>query len=185
MGQASCFTFVRGMSATDVVENAGLDGVRDLDLTDTPDAASEFQGEGIAIFDAGDGWTLLYQDNGYPEQYANSLAASPAVTEAVVVFWNVNSVTEFSYWRAGTQLVRFEFPDDIDGSEPGLLAEEMRAVGLTMANYESDTESYYPRMMALAEHITGVHLGPDFLQRRVLMSHAPEPQLDEEGGFMG
>jgi hypothetical protein len=101
MGEASCFTFLRGMSFEQIVERAGFDSVQELDLADDADAAEHFADEGIAIFAADNGWTVIYQDNGFPDQFANSLLAVPAVEQGVVVFWNVNSVTEFSYWEAG------------------------------------------------------------------------------------
>jgi hypothetical protein len=77
MGEASCFTFLRGMSVADVVDRAGFPSAEELDLSD----------QGIAVFDTDNGWTIIYQDNGFPDQFANSLLAMSTVEQGVVVFW--------------------------------------------------------------------------------------------------
>jgi hypothetical protein len=185
MGEASCFTFVRGISVEEVVASAGFETVEDLDLSDDPDAAERLADEGIAVFVADNGWTVVYQDNGFPDQFANAILASSAVEQGVVAFWNVNSVTEFSYWEAGTLVASFDFPDDRHGSEPDRLLADMRDLGLVPDEEEGFVDLLYAKLMALAERITGVRLGPNFLQRRVIVARASEPLVDAEGGYMG
>jgi hypothetical protein len=185
MGESSCFTFIRGRSVGEVVASAGFEAVEDLDLSDDPGAAEHLAGEGVAVFAADNGWTVIYQDNGFPDQFANALLASSAAEQGVVAFWNVNSVTEFSYWEAGTLVTSFDFPDDRHGSEPDRLLADMRALGLAPDEDEGFVDLHYAKMMALAERITRVRLGPNFLQRRLIVSRASEPLVDAEGGYMG
>ena len=78
---------------------------------------------------------------------------------------------EFGYWRSGERLLGFEFPSDRYGTRPDALVDDMRATtGLTMEDYGSAIEdnTYLPRMMTLAQRITSIHLGPNFLRRRLL-----------------
>jgi hypothetical protein len=51
---------------------------------------------------------LVWQENGYPGQFADAIAASPHVSRAVIVSWNVNADQEFSYWENGHRVVRFD-----------------------------------------------------------------------------
>jgi hypothetical protein len=165
----SCFTFLRGLGVDEVVASAGLDDPTELDLTGVEDAAERFIDAGIAVFRASDEWTVFYEANGYPELFANDLIVQPSVTEAVVAFWNVNFNTEFSYWQSGSRIVTFEFPDQRGGTDPDRLLPAVEAVGILST--EDETVNTYPaRMLALAEHITGIHLGADFLSRRLVAS---------------
>jgi hypothetical protein len=159
----SCFTFLRGMSVEEAVASAGLDDVRELDLIGVQDAAELFFDAGIAVFRASEDWTLFYEANGYPELFANSLIVQQSVRGAVVVWWNVNFNTEFSYWQTGQRVVTFhKFPDERRGSDPDRLP-EMEAVGLLTTD-----DVAHARMLALAERVTGAHLGPDFLSRQLI-----------------
>jgi hypothetical protein len=92
--------------------------VHEVDLSADPDALTHFIGDGKAIFDAGSGWAVLYEDNGIPNDSTHRLASDPDVDEAALVFTNVNSVMEFGYWRSGERLLEFEFPSDRYGTRP-------------------------------------------------------------------
>jgi hypothetical protein len=170
MGEASCFTFLRGMSVADVVDRAGFPSAEELDLSGVADAAERFGDQGIAVFDTDNGWTIIYQDNGFPDQFANSLLAMSTVEQGVVVFWNVNALTEFSYWEQGQLVSSYDFPDQRHGSDPDRFLGDMLDLDLVLDEAEGFVDLQYAKMMALAERITGVHLGPDFLQRRVVAS---------------
>ncbi len=170
MGEASCFTFLRGMSVAEVVDRAGFPGAEELDLSGVADAAQRFGGEGIAVFDTDNGWTVIYQDNGFPDQFASSLLAMSTVEQGVVVFWNVNSLTEFSYWERGQLVSSFDFPDQRHGSDPDRFLDDILDLDLVLDEAEGFVDLQYAKMMALAERITGVRLGSDFLQRRVVAS---------------
>jgi hypothetical protein len=85
-------------------------GQRDDDLAGVAGAAETFfagdTGPDTAVFDSGRGSTVIYQTNGYPDQFANRLLSSADAVRGVVVFWNVNSVREFSLGEAGEQVGR-------------------------------------------------------------------------------
>jgi hypothetical protein len=183
MGRASCFTFLRGMSVEEAVERAGFGHAEELDLTDVTDAADRFAEEGIVFFAAENGWTVIYQDNGFPDQFANSLLATSTLEQGVVVFWNVNALTEFSYWEAGRLVTSFDFPDQRHGSEPDRLLADILDLDLVLDASEGFVDLQYAKMMALAERITGVHLGPDFLRRRVTASRAEIGDPDQGYGI--
>jgi hypothetical protein len=168
--QALSITFVRGLSAAEIASRLALP-VRELDLSDDPDALFYFIIDGKALFDADSGWAVLYEDNGLPHESTYRIAEDPAVDEAVLVFTNVNSVVEFGYWRAGDRLVGFEFPSDRYGSRPDALLDHMHeTTGLLIEDYEHAMadHTYLPRMMTLAERITSTHLDRNFLRRRLL-----------------
>jgi hypothetical protein len=145
--------------------------VQEVDLSGDHDAARRFMGGGAALLDEPGGWTVLYEDNGIPQDSAYQLATDPQVNEAVSVFTNVNSVMEFSYWQHGQRLVRFEFPDERDGTSPDALLSQMEhTTGVTVEDYDQamNDGTYLARMMALAQRITSVHLPKSFLQRPLL-----------------
>jgi uncharacterized protein DUF6461 len=176
MQDASCFYFFSGLPVAEVVERSALSRTRSIGPLRDPGPPDEFD---TAVFDGGNGWTVVYQDNGVPEQFASAIAASPEVARAVIVFWNVNARTEFSYWERGDRLVSFELPEDRWGSDPDRLRADMAAtVGNGDQHFEFAAE-YYGRLLALAERITGVHIGPDFLDRPGLI--VGETSGDEPG----
>jgi hypothetical protein len=166
MQVASCFYFFHGIGVDKLAERTGLrDRHLDGPLTDR-ELPSHFD---TAMWEASNGWTVVYQDNGYPEQYAAELAGSLCPGRAVLVYWNVNARTEFSYWQDGNCLVRFQFPDERSGADPDRLLAEMNQIkGLLHGGSSRTSAGYYGDLLALAEQITGIHLGPDFLDRRGL-----------------
>lgn len=104
--EACLFTFIRGMASREIATAVGLD-VEEVDgAAANDDLLLDLMDGGKAIFDAEDGWSVLYEDNGLPADTAERLALDPRVTEAVMVFTNVNSVARFSHWREQRLLVR-------------------------------------------------------------------------------
>jgi hypothetical protein len=157
----------------DAIQRAGVRHVRAVEAVHDEDDLYQC----VIGFDGGGGWTVAYQDNGYPEQAANSLAASHDAAKAVIVYWNVNARTEFSYWEAGERVVSFQTPDKRYGADPDrLLPQMVDTVGLSHP-YESGapTSHYYARMLSLADRLTGCHLNSDFLDRPVVIG-----ELDED-----
>jgi hypothetical protein len=167
---ASCFSFFDGLSVDEVVALAGIRDGRVARFA-RADAAPAPLGDGeVAIFSAA-GWTVLYEPNGYPERFANSIAGSARAERSVIVFWNVNAVTEFAYWERGSRVVAFDWPQDRHGLDPDRLIAEMQAtVGLERTGEEGGSVfEVYQQMLALAERITGVRLGSDFLNGRAVV----------------
>jgi hypothetical protein len=149
--------------------------VEELDLSSDTDALRHFLSGGKALFDAGDGWSVLYEDNGNPHESTYRIVKDPAVDVAVLVFTNVNSVTEFGYWRSGERVVGFEFPDERYGTGPDALLDDMQVTtGVSIEDYgrEMTDSTYLPRMMTLAQRITSINLDRDFLRRPL---HAVPP----------
>lgn len=163
---ASCFSFFDGLTVEDVVSRAGIHEWRTEDFRDPGSASLPLDYSEVAVFSES-GWTVAYEPNGYPERFANKIAASADVARCVIVFWNVNAVTEFAYWEGGTQVVSFDWPQDRRGSDPDRLLDDMRVtVGVERTGEEGGSVfDIYQRMLALGERVTGVHLGPDFLKR--------------------
>lgn len=165
--EASCFTFIKGITDDEVVRRAGLSDVEWRDLSHEDDPFNVLDQNVGAVFADGV-WTVLYQDNGYPQQIATSLCSAEDVSCAVVVFWNVNAVLEFSYWENGSLVAGFsDFTSQHIGSAPDRLINDLQSFGLTDDGPEEAQFSHeqYRRMLALAEHLTGVRITPDFLSR--------------------
>ena len=177
MREASCFTFLRSVPPESVIRDGELTNVGEVDLTGREDAAGDLVGSedslDTAAFDAG-GWTVVYQNNCYPDQLVNTWLASSEVQQGVVVFWNVNAVKEFSLWERGQQVVSFEWPFDREGTDPDRLNADLRALGVPLEEppdedeYDDSSDASYAQLMALAERITGVHLDQNFLARPLL-----------------
>lgn len=169
MQVASCFGFFDGVSVDEVVARGAVRDARSTDLSETSEPIRALPDYcGIAIFDGGSGWVVSYQDNGYPHQFARTIARSHATTRAVVAYWNVNAHTEFSYWERGDQIVSFDWPQDRIGSDPDRLTADMaETVGLVRTGDEGLPVAHiYAQMLGLADRITGTHLDSTFLQRR-------------------
>jgi Family of unknown function (DUF6461) len=164
--QASCFSFVSGVDLDEVVRRSGLSNVEWKDLSNDDDPFAQVEQNTVAAF-ASDAWTVLYQDNGYPDQIATTLCSAEDVPRAVVVFWNVNAVVEFAYWENGALVAGFtDFVAERIGADPQRLKDDLRAFGLTGDDPEAEySHEQYRRMLALAEHLTGVRIAPDFLRR--------------------
>jgi hypothetical protein len=128
-----------------------------------------------------DGWTVVWQENGWPGQLADAIARSQQVRRAVIAFWNVNADQEFAYWEHGRRVVRFDYPDERDGSDPDRLLAAMRDTVLQPRTREEGNTAIpdYRRLLALADRVTGRHLGPDFLnQRSVVVAPSPEQGIN-------
>lgn len=182
VGVATCFSFFDGPTVEDVVSRAGIREWRTEDFRGPASASSPLDDSEVAVFSES-GWTVAYEPNGYPERLANKIAAEGDVARCVIVFWNVNAVTEFAYWERGTQVVAFDWPQYRRGSDPDrLLADMQVTVGLERTGLEDGSVfDIYQQMLALGERVTGVHLGPDFLQRpSVVVGYINEN--DEEDG---
>jgi hypothetical protein len=172
---ASCFSFFDGVSVSAVVDRAHLRGTRTVDLSHGSNALEHFfpfMADLIAVFRLGD-WTVVWQENGYPDQFANRVASMPDVSRAVIVFWNVNADQDFSYWENGRRLVDFDYPDDRIGTDPDRLLAPMQDTVLKPRAPDEGRTAIpdYRRMLALADRVTGVHLGPDFLNRESVVIH--------------
>ena len=141
MAEASCFTFIRSRSARWAADTAGLADVEEVDFSAVEDYGSEFTEFGIGLYDESE-WAVIYQWNGFPEQFVRDLVERQEVDEAVIVFWNVNSVVEFSYYRRGSMVVGFEFPDERWGADPDALLGQMDRARVTMQTYESTDEKW-------------------------------------------
>lgn len=189
VGDATCLSFFDGPTVEDVITRAGIREWRRENSREAG-SASFGLGDGVVAVFSDCGWTVVYEPNGYPERFANKVAAGADVARCVIVFWNVNAVTEFAYWERGTQVVAFDWPQERRGSDPDRLLDDMRVtVGLERTG-EQDGSIFdiYQQMLALGERVTGVHLGPDFLDRpSIVIGYADEDDedADDYGGAHG
>lgn len=172
MQVASCFGFYSGLTLADIVDVGGLGNVRTehpIASRDPTDAFPDWKE--VAIFEGGDGWTVSYQQNGMPNEFAENVARSTQTQLAVIIYWNVEVDIEFAYWENGTQVVRFDdVVEDRRGSDPDRLIREMaETVGLTNNDSDEPAVKLYEQLLALADRLTGLHLPADFLHNRSLL----------------
>lgn len=174
--EACLFTFIRGVVARDIAAVVGLD-VEEVDgSAGNDDLLLDLMGGGKATFDAEGGWSVLYEDNGLPNETSERLAVDPRASEAVMVFTNVNSVVRFSHWREQRLLTSFEFPDERWGERPDELLPDMsETTGTTREDYSAamDDGTYLARLMKLAQRLTAIYLGRHFLQRTTVLIAPP------------
>ncbi|HZC52483.1 MAG TPA: DUF6461 domain-containing protein [Mycobacterium sp.] len=174
MANASCFSFFRGISANALVSRARLRGVHVYDLSQAPSVFATpppFNADETAVISYRR-WTVVWQENGFPNQFADAIAGSPQTSRAVIAYWNVNALTEFAYWQRGARVVSFDAPDDRTGADPNRLLADMRAtVGSGQGQFRSVAQ-YYGRMLALAQRLTGIHVSPNLFNRsRVILGY--------------
>lgn len=181
---ASCFAFFENLGPEQVLARAGVadwQAVADADANrGTGSSGLELTSSGMAVFREA-AWTIAYAPNAYPEQFATAVAAGHDVTRSVIVFWNINAVTDFSFWENGVEIAAFDWPQERRGADPDRLLDDMRlTVGLNRTGEEPGSVfDIYQQMLALAERITETHLGADFLQRRPLLIGYLDDETDD------
>ena len=110
----------------------------------------------IAVSDAGHGWAVIAEVNGYLG--VTEAAMEPLSTGRTIVshFRNVNSVSRFHWWRDGRLLLDVDllFPQERLGAEPDALGDlDDLPTDLVTAGF------------TLAERVTGVNCIPELLEQ--------------------
>jgi hypothetical protein len=157
--EAACLTFVRGSDIGLVAKAFGavVERVRRLDFEEFCEEAFAHHEKHpvIGLQRIGD-WVLVVEDNGFEGSRTEVLRRVSARSEAVSVFWNVNSLTHFNHAAGGEVRTSFEaqMPEYRDGTRPDAL-EQTRA-GLPWCDAD-----VVPLMLALSARITGQVLVPE------------------------
>ncbi|SDS57615.1 hypothetical protein SAMN05216371_0192 [Streptomyces sp. TLI_053] len=155
---AYCLTLVEGVPAGELLRRAGaLSGPWVTGIDAVCEAAENLEAETggermlVAVADLADGWTLVLEPNGYLGVHEETIAAW-ADTTLVSHFRNVNASTRFCWYANGTARLRTEdmAPGTVSAAVPDF----------DPAPYPDRTEL----ALALAEHLTGVHLTPELLE---------------------
>jgi hypothetical protein len=178
-----CVTLVRGLDEAEVLRRFG--GERSQPRTLTVAQVGEqseplpARYQQLVLVTTADGWSLAVEDNGFEGWRPEVLRALSRGTQAVSVFDN-GSEGYFSYAADGALLVQFEllFPQRRWGSQPDLLLQQMRAVGLDPDCQEPPDAELDTAALALAERVTGVHLDPSLLDGPLLVAEIA-PLLDD------
>lgn len=146
---------ITALGASTIAHADGIDAVvaRTVERWDAgyrPDEAI------IAVTDAGPGWALIAEVNGYLGVTEAAMEPLSGGRTVVSHFRNINSVSRFHWWRDGRLLLDVDllFPDERLGAEPDALG-DLQDLGadLTAAGF------------VLAERITGVSCTPELFER--------------------
>jgi len=162
--EGHCVTLISGITpdaviaalgASTIAEVQGIDAVvaRTVERWDAgyrPDEAV------IAVTDAGAGWALIAEVNGYLGVTETAMGPLSGGRTIVSHFRNINSVSRFHQWRDGRLLLDVDllFPEERLGAEPDALG-DLQDLGsdLTTAGF------------TLAERITGVSCTPELFEQ--------------------
>jgi hypothetical protein len=173
LAQAYCLTLVRDLAPAGILrrlqgrEEPALTGVEEIveaafELLE-PDPARQL----IAMAAIRD-WTLLIEPHGYLGIDEETALPASVGTRWVSHFVNVNGVSSFLWAENGTKRLGFEpgVPDHRSGTTPDEHLEAMHRVGFQFWAETSDTAEDLsgPAAFALAEHLTGVRVTPEFLR---------------------
>jgi uncharacterized protein DUF6461 len=205
LGLNFCLTFVRGVTADQVLERLGgrepveLVGARWLEdgaglVQWRPDTVG---GDGVFYADRITGltfmaatsvgqWSMLIEPGGFLCTEQPVVQALSKNGEMVSLYYNENNAPRFFWARDGVVLVDFDplAAGWRGGAGPGRLDGELQRLGFDMSTEEIDPsdprwsydELWQPRVLALMHHLTGVSLTGDLLQTAVFRCAAvPDP----------
>lgn len=172
---AHCITLVGDANPAQVLDMldgaavarvSGIDDLieRSLDHWGTshnPDAAM------IGVTDAGNGWSLIAEVNGYMGVTTELIESASAGRTIVSHFRNVNGVSRFNWWRDGELLTDLDllFPTERFGTQPDALLPDIAAVGVPLDADDVSSLDLSAAGFALAECITGVTCTPEMFER--------------------
>lgn len=174
LAEAYCFTLVRGLTPSEVLDRlggrtepsqTGTAAIEDASfaLLDRSDNARQF----IAMTTVGD-WTLLIEPNGYLGVTEERALPASAGTRWVSHFVNINGVDSFLWAEDAVNRLTFEpgLPDCRWGTTPDELLDAMHHSGFQFWDETSDTAEHLAAeaAFALTEHLTGVRITPELLQ---------------------
>ena len=161
--EALCLTAVWGVAIPDaVLRYDGFPGSRQGALVATDEQVSIRSASLPVVFvDDCDGWTFLLEDNGYHGTDPQVLTALSRDSLAVSVYWNVNRLSRINYAQAGRLLATFDFVirQQPYGEDPDRIRPYLSGLAFT------DQARILAEGVALVEHVTGVRLTRDWLER--------------------
>ncbi|MBK3520746.1 MULTISPECIES: DUF6461 domain-containing protein [Streptomyces] len=185
LAEAYCFTLVRGLRPAELLDRlAGraepaLTGAYAVveaafDLARASDGGRQL----LAMTSVG-AWTLLIEPNGYTGVTEDRALPASAGTRWVSHFVNINGLDAFLWAEDTVRRLWFEpgFPDERWGTTPDELLDAMHGAGFRFGDAEvaeddgvaedddPGTDLSAPAAFALAEHLTGVAVTPELLER--------------------
>lgn len=172
--EAYCVTFAQGLEESELLRRFGGDlsqaRLARLDEWETIEELQIF-GEVIHVGRC-NGWTFVYEDNGFRGTLQEVLRPVSTGTKAVSVFRNVNAVTCFCYAENEAILAHFDPIDPpFEEASPQVQA-WLRQAGVTRERGVEDDENDYDFvevMFALAE-AAGVNLDRESLVEKPLLT---------------
>ncbi|CAL9530401.1 DUF6461 domain-containing protein [Streptomyces sp. enrichment culture] len=183
LAEAYCFTLVRGLRPAEVLDRLG--GRAEPALTGTDAVveaafdlvrASGGRRQLLAMTSVG-AWTLLIEPNGCTGVTEDRALPASAGTRWVSHFVNINGLDAFLWAEDTVRRLWFEpgFPDERWGTTPDELLDAMHGVGFRFGDDEEadaaeeaddpGPDLSAPAAFALAEHLTGVAVTPELLER--------------------
>jgi hypothetical protein len=137
----------------------------------------------VAVTRAG-GWALLVEDADPIGAHDDTVATLSQGTRLVTFSHNYRAADRFVLAADGAIVVGFDpgYPPDRDGTQPDLLVEAMREVGLKPSLQEPPTAYVPPELAALAltERVTGVPLTYPLLHDSAYLAAAVVARASED-----
>ncbi|KKZ75059.1 DUF6461 domain-containing protein [Streptomyces showdoensis] len=172
IGEAYCFTLVRGLSPAELVSRLGgrpeapLQGISDVVDAAFAQYDLEEGDRGLVAMTTVGAWTLVIEPNGYLGVTEERVLPASAGASWVSHFVNINGVGTFLWAEDQVLRLCFDpmFPEDRWGSGPDDLLDVMERIGFHFEDDDPETELSSPAAFALAEHLTGVAITPTLLQ---------------------
>lgn len=174
IGMGYCMTLVQGLTPVEVLNRLGarrraeLVGISQM----VESAFSAWEGVGIeellvSVTDAGGGWALMFEPNGFVGATPGLMAPVSAGTTTVGHYLGANGADQFLWLRDRQVLLQFEplFPETRHGTRATDIVPEMRAAGFDIDG-TADDEGTAQTMaaFALGERITDVRVRPETLE---------------------
>ncbi len=172
LAEAYCLTLGRGVSGAQLLGRLGAaDQPRRITgAAALTDAAYATQDPGTRSFigaaDAGGGWTLAAEPNGFTGVTAPRMLPVSAGTRIVSHFRNVNALDEFCWFEDGAVRLCFEplGPRNRTGTEADAHLDLMRQAGFVLDSGDDEYDGMQlEASFALAKELTGVRVTPDLL----------------------
>lgn len=154
-----CFTWIAGLTPEQVVQRLGGRRLRTTGWrADWASLPGRRSGEAVMAVAQMPGWSVIVEDNGVLALRDDLLERLSAGTTVVTHYRNVELDSRFALLKNGELQVAFDpyDPGDRIGRRPDALLADMRAVGLTPDDQDSDDAEATESAFALTERLTGV-----------------------------
>ncbi|MER7363836.1 DUF6461 domain-containing protein [Nonomuraea wenchangensis] len=174
LADSYCFTLVRELSPELLMSRLGAQAAASPHKTLDELIAASYSGPGplgtwdgnfFGVVSIGD-WLLIVEANGHLGANRKAIVPLSAGTRLVSHSRNVNAVGYFHWVEDGEVRLSFDplFPSFRHGSAPDELSAMMQRAGFNLDD-EIDRGIHDKAAFALAEHLTGVKLTPQLLEK--------------------
>ncbi|KJY19873.1 MULTISPECIES: DUF6461 domain-containing protein [Streptomyces] len=175
IAEAYCFTLVRGLPPAELMSRLagrpeaplqGIDAVVDAAFAQYDLEDGDRQLIGMTTVGS---WTLVIEPNGYLGVTEERVLPASAGASWVSHFVNVNALGTFLWAEDQALRLCFDpmFPEDRWGTTPDEFLDVMTRIGFRVDDDAPETgmDLSSPAAFALAEHLTGVAITPELLQK--------------------